>query len=46
METIDTTEFSPKRRRNSPYGAAVGCTLPTKADIIDDIRVGLCQAKA
>ena len=46
MEIIDTTEFSPKRHRNSPYRAAVGCTSPTKADIIDDIRVGLRQANS
>ena len=46
MPTTDITEFNPKRCRNSPDRTAVDSATPTKADIIDDIRAGLRQAKA
>ena len=46
MATTDITEHNPKRRRISPNRVAADSVPPTKADIIDDIRVGLRQAKA
>ena len=46
METTDITEHNPKRVRNSPNRISADSAPPTKADIIDDIRVGLRQAKA
>ena len=46
MATTDITEYDPKCRRNTPNRISADSTPPTKADIIDDIRVGLRQAKA
>lgn len=46
METTNITEPKSKRARNIPDQIAADSPPPTKADIIDDIRVGLRQAKA
>ena len=46
MDTKGVTEHKSKRARNSLNKISTDSTPPTKADIIDDIRVGLCQAKA
>ena len=46
MDTTGVTEHNSKCARNSPNKISTDSTPPTKVDIIDDIRVGLRQAKA
>ena len=46
MATTDITEHNPKRGRNSPNVISADFAPPRNVDIIDDIRVGLRQAKA
>ena len=46
VASIDITEHKSKHARNSRNKISADSSPPTKADIIDDIRIGLRQAKA
>ena len=46
MDTTGITEHKSKRARNNTNKISTDSAPPTKADIMDDIRVGLRQAKA